>query len=282
MSHPNIFFDKIFVINLESNIDRYKKVSAQFKRKTIKVERFLAVDGRCKQDKSRQKQLCLDKLENFKMKYNVNYKITSENKNRLPELTPAASLTLGTILILRNMVKNKYKHVLICEDDINLTRRFMSEFKNGISELNKWGKPWDLLYLGSGGRSGFNGVSRNKSSYNKYTSPWSEVGLYDDESPYGFVHIKDDLRIPAEEENELKVISHRLTQAKVVGGTWCYAYSLRGAKKVLKLLNDNILAHIDQVIMKAGKEQKLNIVTFDPPIVFHESIRGGRNSDIPW
>ena len=280
--HPNKFFDKIYVINLESNTDRFKKVQAQFKRKGIKVERFLAIDGRCKQDPSRNKQLCLDKLDNFKMKYDVKCKLTSVHKKRIKEIVPAASLTLGTILILREMVKQKFKHILICEDDIELTKNFMSEFKKGISELNKWNKQWDLLYLGSGGKSGTNGVSWDKTSYTKYTSPWSETDLNDDESDYGFVYHKNDLRTPEDYDGEIKSISDRLSIAKEVGGTWCYCYSLRGAKKLLKLIDNNILGHIDQIIMKQGKENKLKIITFDPPIAFHEDIRDGRNTDIPW
>ena len=44
----NRFFNKIYVINLNDKKERWKKVSDAFKRRVIKVERFEAVDDRCK------------------------------------------------------------------------------------------------------------------------------------------------------------------------------------------------------------------------------------------
>tara|TARA_Y100000389_G_scaffold204740_1_gene259323 strand:- start:1219 stop:1389 length:171 start_codon:yes stop_codon:yes gene_type:complete len=56
-------------------------------------------------------------------------------------------LTIGTILLLRAMVKNKWKHILICEDDILLSRGISNKFKKGIKEIG--GKNW-IYYLGAG------------------------------------------------------------------------------------------------------------------------------------
>lgn len=269
----NKFFDKIFIINLEDNKTRYEKVARQFKSRKIATERFLAIDGRCKQDKSRTKQLCLDKLENFKIKYNIDYKLSASSKKKLSQLVPASSLTLGTILILRRMIKEKWKRILICEDDIELTKNFVSEFNKGIKELGN--KRWDLLYLGVGGEAGLSGVSWDKDSVHKYASPWDESG------DYGFVSNKNDLRTPIDEDNdEVKAISDRLSKVTYPGGNWCYAYSLAGAKKILKIIDNNILEHIDQIIMKNGHD--IRSIAFDPPIVYHENIRGQRNTDIPW
>lgn len=274
MTEVNKFFDKIFIINLEDNISRFEKVHKQFKRRKIDVERFLAIDGRCKHDKTKQKKLCLEKLNNFKIKYGITYKLTAKDKKILEKIVPASSLTLGTLLLLRRMVKEKWKRILICEDDIELTKNFTTEFKKGIKELGS--RRWDLLYLGSGGVTGFKGVSWTKDRHHKYTSPW------DDSGETGYVHNKNDLRIPVydEDSGEVKTISDSLAKVTYPGGNWCYAYSLSGAKKILKIIDNNILDHIDQVIIKNG--EKLNSIAFDPPIVYHEDIRGGRNTDIPW
>lgn len=35
---------------------------------------------------------------------------------------PAASLTIGTIELLREQVRNKWPRILICEDDVVLTK----------------------------------------------------------------------------------------------------------------------------------------------------------------
>ena len=55
----NKFFDKIFVISLYDNFSRWEKVAKQFKNRKIDVERFVTVDGRCKNQTSKE---CLQKL----------------------------------------------------------------------------------------------------------------------------------------------------------------------------------------------------------------------------
>lgn len=269
----NRFFDKIFVISLADNEKRWEQVEKQFKRRQIKIERFIAVDGRCK---NLGKSSCLDKLKTFEMIYNV--KIPHSKKDDLRVIVPAASLTIGTILLLRAMVKNKWDHMLICEDDIYLLSSFIKKFKEGIKEIGD--KKWDVLYLGCGGVCGMNGVSFNKSKRNKHLSPWVEdIG----EDIYNFHY--NDLRVPCEEDDECKKISKHITQIsseKGPGGTWCYAYSLRGAKRVLKYLDNNAGNHIDQLLIKLIYENKIKALSFDPPIVMHEDIRGGRQTDIPW
>ena len=39
---------KIYVINLKDRPDRWEKIDVQFKKQDINVDRFIAVDGRCK------------------------------------------------------------------------------------------------------------------------------------------------------------------------------------------------------------------------------------------
>ena len=77
------------------------------------------------------KSLCLEKLKTFELIYNV--KIPVKKKDKLYQIVPATSLTIGTILLLRAMVKNKWKRMLICEDDIYLQRNFEQRFKQGIN-----------------------------------------------------------------------------------------------------------------------------------------------------
>jgi GR25 family glycosyltransferase involved in LPS biosynthesis len=257
----NKYFDKIFVINLESNNDRWKHVEKQFKKYNITVERFIAIDGRCKIDK----KLCQAKLNTFEILYDVNIK----SKYKLQLLMPVSSLTIATISILRAMVRNKWERILICEDDINIRRKFLERFKNGINDIKNI--KWDLLYLGGGGEMGNNGVSYDKTKYNKYPSPWGEN--------LGYVHDIDDLRIPC--DNKCKTVSDNISTVYKAGGTWCYAVSLKGAKKILKHI-DNAGEHIDQILIKLCYNKILNALAFDPPLVMHEDIRNGRNTDIPW
>ena len=151
----NKFFDKIFVISLFDKLERYTKVSDQFKAINTKIERFVAVDGRCKDQGEKG---CLDKLRSFEMGYNVRIPVYKDTNLR--EIVPAASLTIGTIVLLRNMVKNKWSTMLICEDDVELTPDLVQKFSAGVREMGS--RRWDVLYLGCGNRCGNEGVSYEK------------------------------------------------------------------------------------------------------------------------
>ena len=272
----NKFFDKIFVINLFDKIQRWKKVSTQFKRRKIKIERFIAIDGRCK---TQGKAGCLEKLKNFEMIYNVKIPTTGHGlkKNKtypLEELVPASSLSIGTILILRAMIKYKWKYILICEDDIELGRNILKKFKQGVKEIGT--KGWDVLYLGCGAMCGVRGISDKKSSVTKYKSQLGEI--YDEEI---YVQHKNDLRMLCD-PFKCKKISNHISTIYKPGGTWCYAYSLSGAKKLLKMIKNDAGEHIDNLISKQLIGGKMKGFAFDPPIVMHEGGALRSDSDIPW
>ena len=264
-SELNKFYDKIFVISLFDKPERWNKVRKQFAEQGVDVERFVAVDGRCK---GQGDQGCIDKLKSFEMAYDVYF--DDPNDTPLIELVPAASLTIGTILILRAMVKNKWERVLICEDDVELTRDLNKTFKRGVNEIGNY--KWDLLYLGCGGWCGTKGLAEGE-KYGNISHP-SQLNEYYDFEIY--VADKRDLRMPC----ECIEFSDHLSWAIRPGGTWAYSYSLAGAKKVLKLIDNNAAAHIDQLLKNYTESGKLKVLAFDQPIVWHEY--GREVSSIPW
>jgi GR25 family glycosyltransferase involved in LPS biosynthesis len=272
MSFINKFFDKIYVINLFDKIERWEKVSKQFRNRNIKIDRFVAIDGRCKQQGDKG---CNAKAKTFETSYNI--KIS--NKRSLPsmELIPAASLTIGTILILRHMVKHKLKHILICEDDIELSHGFEKKFKQGIDELKgtKYEKMWDVLYLGCGNKCGNNDISYEKRGSAKNLSTLSQ---FLDEEIY--VKNKNDLRMPCEDGcNE---ITDHISIADHAGGSWCYAFSLKGARKILKLIDNDAGNHVDQIYQRLENKGGVKALAFNPPIVWHEEGAIRKDTDIPW
>jgi len=265
----NKFFNKIFVISLYDKFDRWANVEKQFNSKNIKVDRFIAVDGRCKKE---GETACKAKLKTFEIMYNIT--ISNHDKYKIKELLPAASLTIGTILILRHMVKHNIERLLICEDDVELTEDMEKQLEKGIKEIGDY--KWDLLYLGCGGECGIKGISYSE---DEDTPNLSELGtiLHDEY----YVKVKEDLRVPCE-DYECIPFSNSLSFAKRPGGTWAYAYSLKGAKKVLKLLNNDAGNHIDQLIKKYVDMGELKALAFDPPIIYHEGGAIRTNSDIGW
>lgn len=264
------YFSKIYVINLYDRPDKWNKVKKQFDKRKIHVSRFVAVDGRCRDQGDSG---CIDKLKTFEMIYNVRIPMPKEMK--LTELVPASSLTIGTILILRDMVKKRLPRVLICEDDIELTRDFEKKFEQGINSLKKIRKDnsWDLLYLGCGDRCGTQGISERKRGNIRNKSQLSQ---YIDEDYY--VQYKNDLRTICDDCDE---ITPYISNATHPGGTWCYAYSLKGARKVLKLIDNNAGNHIDQIVARQVEDGKLIAYAFDTPIAMHEKDNRAASS-IGW
>jgi GR25 family glycosyltransferase involved in LPS biosynthesis len=260
----NKFFTKIFIINLAGKNARFKKVTKKLAAKGIKYERFEAVDGRCPDPKD-----CNKKKKELEEKYNV--KISKKLNS------PAASLTIGTIVLLREMVKRKWKRILICEDDIEPTRNVNEIFKKGIKELEEEEPNWDLLYLGCGNNCGVRGISNEKTSKNRNKTSMSIVN----EEWDWYVQYKNDLRTPCDKE-DCEIISKHLTIPYSPGGTWCYAYSLKGAKKILKYFNNKITDHIDQLLIKAVHNDIVKVVAFDPTIVQHEFGAIRVDTSIPW
>jgi hypothetical protein len=279
MSKVNTFFDKVFVINLFDKTARWKKVSAQLKRRKIKAERFIAIDGRCKDQGPIG---CVQKLKSLELTHNV--KITKPRGVPYKEIVPASSLTIGTILLLRAMVKNKWKRMLILEDDVDLARNFEKRFKAGIKSLGK--KKWDLLYLGCGAECGHRDVSYDKTAKINKKSTISKVLGVTEPGEVIYVKYKNDLRAPCDDD-WCKTITPKISGAPIPGGTWAYGVTLAGAKKILKLMKtksgvEDAGIHIDQVYKMYCETGELKCMAFDPPVVWHQEGYIRTDSDIPW
>ena len=241
---------------------RFNKVTKQFHKHGVKYMRYNAINGRCK-DKE-----CNTKKKEFEKKYNI--KISNKVK------VPVASLVIGTIQLLKEQIRNKWKRILICEDDVVFDKDIMKKFSNGIKDLPQ---DWDLLYLGSGNQTGHKNISETKTKTIKHKTSLSIVSKdYD-----WYVTNKDDLRLPCDKEDCPPVNnSEYLSYPMSPGGGWAYSYSLSGAKKFLKYIGKSIKDHVDQLLIKSVEQGKLEAIAFDPPIVYHESGAFRPDSTIPW
>ena len=256
----NKFFDRIFIINLWDKKDKFNKVKRQFHRNGVKYERYDAVDGRKNELTEDEKRKELEK------KYDI--KISKSTKPTV------ASLVIGTLDILEMQIRNKWEHVLICEDDIVFGKNMLEKFKNGVSELPK---RWDLLYLGCGNRCGHRGISEEKTRENKHRTslsiPYPDLDFY--------VKHKDDLRTVCDDCKKVHS-SENLSYASAPGGTWAYAISLSGAKKIKKYIGEKITDHIDQLLIKFIESGEVKAIAFDPPIIYHEGGSMRTDTTIEW
>ena len=77
-------------------------------------------------------------------------------------------------------------------------------------------------------------------------------------------------------------ISKHLSKPSYPGGTWCYAVTLEGAKKILRIFDNKVDDHLDGYYMEKIQDGTINAVAFDPPIVWHAGGAERTDSDIPW
>ena len=126
MDYFNKFFDNIYVISLYDKIKRWKKMKKQFNQRNIQINRLIATDGRCK---DQNPDGCIAKLNTFSVIFSKNLNYVLKPKSKLVERTAAISLSLTTMKILQNAVKNRDQFTLICEDDIVLPCDFLENLK---------------------------------------------------------------------------------------------------------------------------------------------------------
>ncbi len=114
----NDFFDKVFLINLDSSEERLKNSSKELERLGISFERIPAIDG------------CIEKIEFY----------GTEN-DRWNNRSAALSLTTENIL---KSSKGKYSNILIFEDDIRFKKSANQLITNGLNNLPN---SWEIIVL---------------------------------------------------------------------------------------------------------------------------------------
>ena len=116
----NNVFDKVYLINLEQDTDKYQTMKNKLDNLNIQFELFKAIDGH--------------KLNNCKL-------LRVGNKG-------AVGCKMSHMTILRNAKKNNYSKILILEDDIYFWKTFNEQFDSLYKELMTKNKSWKVLYLG--------------------------------------------------------------------------------------------------------------------------------------
>lgn len=259
----NSYLSKIFIINLKDKTERLKKTTKQFKKQGIKYSVFEAIDGRCSGKKE-----CNAKKRSLEKEHHIKIKMDS---------IPAASLIIGTIKILREQVRNKWPRIMICEDDIELTRNVADSFKKGLNEIKgtKY-ENYDILYLGCGNKCGVKGISSKRTSVNKHLT---SLSIVKGRGYNWFVRHKNDIRMPCD---DCKIVTKSITIPSSPYGGWAYIYTLKAAKKLLKYINNAPYDAIDMIIPDAIEDGIIKPLAFDPPIIMHEEGAVRSDSTIDW
>ncbi len=114
--NPFGIFDKIYCINLDRRNDRWIESESEFNKHQIKVERVRAVDG-------------------------LSDEVGNSNSITKSEM----GCLLSHSMIIKLIIKEGYKRVLILEDDICFDDNLCNLFSSYIGQVPL---DWDMLYLG--------------------------------------------------------------------------------------------------------------------------------------
>jgi GR25 family glycosyltransferase involved in LPS biosynthesis len=117
--------DKIYVINLKKNTDRWESISELAKKANVNITRFDAIYGKE-----------LDDNHPDIIKYFIkNHKL---NKGQI-------GCALSHVKIWEDAIKNNYKNIIVFEDDAVIPEDFWGRFNKYYNALPK---DWDMLLLG--------------------------------------------------------------------------------------------------------------------------------------
>lgn len=110
----NEYFDHIYCVNLDTRSDKWSICMSEFDRHKLIVQRWSAVDGK--------------------------------TLPRHPKLMPGEVGCLKSHeMILRDIIENGYKRVLVLEDDVEFVPNLQHRFADAVSRIPAH---WDMLYLG--------------------------------------------------------------------------------------------------------------------------------------
>ena len=121
----NNYVDNVYLINMDKDIDRLKKVTKECDKVNIKFERFPGIK-------------VLDLSQNILDKY-VPEEIQKYGSDGM------IGCGLSHLFIWQDAIKKNYKNILVLEDDVKFTYDFNKYLTNIMKELPD---DYDILYLG--------------------------------------------------------------------------------------------------------------------------------------
>jgi GR25 family glycosyltransferase involved in LPS biosynthesis len=147
----NKIVDKIYVINMDKDINRMKILDKKMKKLGLEYKRIPGVDG--------------------KKKY-------SKYKNKTKLRPGQLGCLLSHINVIKDAIKNNYNNILVLEDDIVFHKNFHMEFVKKYKKLIKREKKFDLIYLGCSQSMGGNGKWNNTLMEDEYYINYETDGTF--------------------------------------------------------------------------------------------------------
>jgi glycosyltransferase involved in cell wall biosynthesis len=159
----NEYFDKIYLINLESQIDRWHQATEWANRQGINLTRFVGVDGNTPQHKKawedyakqgliklpadiKPVETTLDFYFNYQYDVARLAHIEQNSGNKGIPTEGAWGYLLSVIHILEDAITQGYQKILVLDDDVVPHQSIKSLFSQGIREAPE---DWKIILLGA-------------------------------------------------------------------------------------------------------------------------------------
>lgn len=131
MNNPFDFFDKIYYINPDENFNRKIELEKEFSKYNILAERLPGV------------KLSMDQSETITRNGGIECDRLPE---RLPYLAAVRSVTLSHLNAISLAKYQKFKNVLVFEDDVVFSDNILEDLSNCLEDLKD--REWDIFFLG--------------------------------------------------------------------------------------------------------------------------------------
>ena len=240
----NEYYDKIFVISIQSNLSRREKVKDNLK--GLNYEIYMGVEGKYLLKEEVEEKYNDEKARIIFEKYcKYSFDLDINRSFTLGEI----GCTLSHMNIFNEMVSKGYERVLILEDDAKL----MFEYEDIIGEiLNEIPEDCDLFYWGYRWNDSESKLSRIKRLFINTPINWFK-------SKFGFKNNNINERFP-------KPFKKYVWKAGYHCGGHGYAVTLQGAKKIIEI-NTPIIMMPDQLFAMCTQENKLNSYVAVPLVI---------------
>lgn len=136
---PNLFFDRIFIINLDRSPDRWYRMQMDLTKMGIfNYERQRGIALPRKNPYTSLPHSLFTNLEAYGGRFSGDHNY----------ILNCVGTNLAHFEIVKKCIKRGYQRVLVLEDDVFLGKDFNSKFLRGAQSLYQLGDDWHLAYLG--------------------------------------------------------------------------------------------------------------------------------------
>jgi len=141
----NDFFDRVYLINLKKETEKKLKVQKQMMQLGIDCQVFSAINGYAGEPAKKYQEYIKRPLGDLKIFSKYSY-LEKKRNTKLIESAGAVGCIFTFMEIIKDAKKNKFKNILIFEDDVIFANNFGARFDAFSKKLPS---DWKILLLGA-------------------------------------------------------------------------------------------------------------------------------------